>query len=96
MHFNGFEHWRYVEQSADCEWTFAVFSKVNGPDDVQYLFSFRDKKRTTFGYKELHGTAMWDRNVRKLARNMIAKKATRQALLSDDSQLLALWKRTRS
>jgi hypothetical protein len=73
----------------------AVF-QINDPDDVEYVFSFRNEKRTTFGYKELHGTAIWDRNVRKLASNIIAKKALRQALLSDDPDLAALWKRTRS
>ncbi len=96
MHFEGFEHWRYVEQTADCEWIFVIFFKVNGPNDVQYMFSFRDKKRTTFGYKELRGTAMWDRNVRNLASNIIANKRLRRALLSDDPRLAALWKRTRS
>ena len=96
MHLRGFERVRYVEQPAGCEWTFALFSKSNGPNDVDFMFSFRDEKRSTFGCKELHGTAILDRNVRKLACNIIAKKALRQALLSDDPELAALWKRTKS
>ena len=95
MHFSGFKFFRYIEQPAGCDWTFALFI-TSGPDDSQFVFSFRDKKRTTFGYKELHGTAIWDRNVRKLARNILAKKSLRQALLSDDPELAALWKRTRA
>ena len=95
MGLEGYRHLRYVEQTADCPWVFAVFSKVNSPDDVEYVFSFRDTDRTMFGVKVLRGTAIWDRNVRKLARNIIARKALRKSLLSDDPEVSAMWKSCR-
>jgi hypothetical protein len=96
MDFNRFERRFYIELTADAEWTFALFSKVNGPDDVQEILSFRNKQRTEFGFKELRGTAGWWRNVIKLVNNIIAKKALRRSLLSNDPELEKMWKRTRS
>jgi hypothetical protein len=95
VNFKGFSHCFYVGRVTDCEWVFAVFSKAKGPSDVQYMLSFRARDRTRFGYKELQGMA-WGRDVRRLVTNVIANKAFRRALLSNDPELAALWKRTRS
>jgi hypothetical protein len=77
------------------DWVFGVFSHVVGPDDVRYLFSFRDADRQQFGMKPLAGSASWGKNVRKLARNVIAKPSLRKSLLSTDPKLEELWRQNR-
>jgi len=96
MTFQGFERLIYVEQPTGCQWVFVLFRKVNLKDEDQYVLSFRNLRRTEFGYKELSGTAWWGRNVKKLANNIVSKKVLRTVLLSDDPELAALWRRART
>lgn len=96
MDLSRFELSGYIERTAGCDLVFALFCQVLGPNDVRYLFSFRDHSRRVFGIKVLRGTASWGRNVQKLMNNVLAKKSVRDSLISSDPEVAEMWKRNRA
>jgi hypothetical protein len=76
------------------EWIFAQYSELPElrNDGQSYsVFLFRSKDRTIFGKKEFWGATTID--FRQMASRVVADKAFRDSLISDDEDLRKIWKR---